>query len=160
MRAVVCLLLSLAPASGLWAATPSPQGLIHTLVSSYPKGEQLSLEVTSDGARGFLAEGPTIEILDLTTSTPTHIDAHAMPECQPLAMRHYQDATGHYLFIAGGAFGVERLTLCQNLFSQPPSACTSPGSYAHYLVEDRIENGLFERKRCVDVAMRLAREVL
>jgi hypothetical protein len=136
----------------VWAAPQTqPPGLIHTLVSSYTPGEQLSLEVTPDGTRGFLALGATIDVLDLTGVMPVEIEKHPMPDCQPLAMRYYEQAGVRYLFIAGGALGVWRLTLCPGLFSlSNPTPC-GPVGYADLLVQDKIEFGSFERKRCVDV---------
>ncbi len=138
--------------TGLWSACPVQQGMIHTLVSSYTPGEQMSLEVTPDGTRGFLALGATIAVLDLTQTPPVEIDKHPMPDCQPLAMRYYQDSSGaRFLLIAGGALGVWRVTLCPSLFTTPPGPCTA--GYADLLIQDQtgIEFGYFQRKRCVDV---------
>jgi LVIVD repeat len=149
--------------TGLSLAYARPQLPIN-LVSAYTPGEQLCLEVTPDGRRGFLALGATIAILDFEGVTqlqaPVQFDKHQVPECQPLSMRYYHEAASggnpaaDYLFIAGGALGVWRLSLCSGIFNpspQAPQAC--PGtSYADLLVQAPIETGPnFERKRCVDV---------
>jgi len=64
-----------------------------------------------------------------------------------------------FLFIAGGSLGVWRLTLCPNLFPGSPGAPTScgPPTYAPLFIQPVpggfVEDGYFERKRCVDVAV-------
>ena len=135
-----------------WLASPGlaePQMV--TCVSSLTSGEQLSLELTPDGSRGFLAQGATIAVLDLSGAAPSEIARHPVPDCQPLAARYRQEATGErYLFIGGGALGVLRLTLCPGWFQTPITAC--PGhNWAELLVQQPLEYGYFERKRCVDV---------
>jgi hypothetical protein len=146
--------------SGLCAFCVVQTGPISNLVSSYTPGEQLSLEVTPDAVwpnarRGFLAEGATIAVLNLQVTPPVLIDTHPVPMCQPLALRYYHhvevSGASDYLFIAGGALGVWRLTLCSNLFAASPTACLPSSTYADLLVQSPIENGFFERKRCVDV---------
>jgi hypothetical protein len=157
-RSLALSLVSLV--SGASIAHAGPRAQIQTLVSAYTPGEQLSLEVTPDGRRGFLALGATIAMLDFEGVTqsqaPVQFDKHQVPDCQPLAMRYYHQAASggnpaaDYLFIAGGALGVWRLYLCSGIFSTPPLACP-PSGYSDLLVQAPIENGYFERKRCVDV---------
>jgi hypothetical protein len=138
------LLLGLIP--GLWPFLPGPQ--LTTLVSSYTPGEQLSLEVTPDGTRGFLAMGATIGMMDLTGTTPVQYDKYQIPFYQPLAMRYYHqvDPDTDYLFVAGGALGVCRITLPLGLPAQA-------SSYTTLGVEGAVGGGVggFQRKRCVDV---------
>lgn len=139
---------------GLWAAPlAAQQGMIHTLVSSYTPGEQQSLELTPDGSRGFLALGATIDVLDMTGLQPVEIAKHPMPDCQPLAMRYFHLASPdtHYLYIAGGALGVWRITLCPSIFQAVNPVGCGHTSFADLIVQDRVEFGYFERKRCVDV---------
>jgi len=69
------------------------QGPMTTLVSSYPYGEQLSLEVSPDRGVVFVAEGAAITVLDATVVAPGNppptlpvIEKIPMPECQPLAL--------------------------------------------------------------------------
>jgi len=145
---LVALALNLLP-----CALPQ-QPIIQTLVSSYTPGDQLCLEVADDPVlnvrRGFLAEGATIVVLNLDVTPPTVIATHPMPDCQPLAMRYYKDQWGaRYLFIAGGAFGVYRLTLCSSLFQPPLGTCTA--GFGDLRIEAALPTGSFERKRCVDV---------
>ncbi|MBK7644157.1 MAG: hypothetical protein IPJ19_14110 [Planctomycetes bacterium] len=112
------------------------------------------MEITPDGTRGFVARGATISVVDLTQTPPVEIDSHSVPDCQPLALRYYAapGQSPRSLFVAGGALGVWRLSLCSNLFNvATPSAC-QPSTYAPILVQAPIEfPNTFLRKRCVDV---------
>jgi hypothetical protein len=150
--------LAFALLTGASIANAGPQSppLISTLVSSYTPGEQLCLEVTPDGRRGFVALGASIAMLDLESATatqpPRQFDQHQVPDCQPLALRYYHQSNpdADYLFIAGGALGVWRLSLCSGIVGDTPQACP-PSSYADLQVQEPVEGGFFQRKRCVDV---------
>jgi hypothetical protein len=89
----------------------------------------------------YLAEAATIVRLDLTTNPPTETASLSLPDCQPLAMRYFEESpTAKWLFIAGGALGLWRVDV------------TSGMSNA-IQVQAPIEGIYFERKRCVDVVV-------
>ena len=152
---LLSLSLSLFPHAWL-AAARRQSGPIQTLVSSYTPGEQLSLEVTGNGQLGFLALGATIAMMDLSGGTPVQFDKHPLPFYQPLALRYYhKDAVSgnprvDYLFVAGGALGVCRITLPASIFIAHPVAAAAT-DYVDLGIEQPIEGHNFERKRCVDV---------
>lgn len=156
------------PATALvpWLACLAPfQTPITELKSSYTLGQQSCLEVTPGGDLAFVGEGAAITILDLRNapvggSMPV-IEKVRLPDCQPLALAYLHQSLApsseyHHLYIAGGALGLWRLTLCAELFDPTPTAC---GESSYQALEipgvtgGQLEGGYFQRKRCVDVAI-------
>lgn len=135
---------------------------MNTLVSSYPFGEQLSLDVSPNDALAFVAEGAVITVLDLLTVPAQNLGQVPLPDCQPLAQRYYKHPVtlDTWLFIAGGAQGLWRVSVCPHVYATPPQPCLI-GAFSPTLLDlvdgpslgYTTDPAKFERKRCVDVAI-------
>jgi len=147
-----------------WAPSVRAQLPLDEFLASYPFGEHRAITATPDGARGFVAEGAGIAILDLTSLTPvtplSAIQRVEVPHASPESLLYYRHPTPdpvsgvhrRWLFMAGGSLGVSRISLCEDLFQQPPITC-STSSFRWRLIDRPGSGTAFQWKRCVDVAI-------
>lgn len=127
------------------------------LVSSHLYGGQLSLEISANGTRAFVADGAVLSIRDLTSQPPMAPIAQVpLPDCQALAQLHYvHPADGkEYLFLAGGAHGLWRLPLSTASYvPERVLELVGHGGLYSWSGDGWDGSGKFQRKRCVDVAV-------
>lgn len=147
-------------------ATPSQSSAPFTeLIAAYPYGSQISLGVSPDGSRVYVAEGGAIDILDVSSTPPTNprsIDQVELPETSPYSILHY-DYPGNQkrlLFIAGGTSGLWKAVLCPEVFAPPPppgsQVCKCSPANCDRWERTNIDVAEYPgivRKRCVDVAV-------
>lgn len=146
--------------------TPSQSSAPFTeLIAAYPYGVQMSLGVSPDGSRVYVAEGGAIDILDASSTPPSNphsIDQIELPEASLYSILHY-DYPGNQkrlLFIAGGTSGLWKAVLCPEVFAPPPppgsQVCTCAPQSCDRWERTNIDIAEYTgivRKRCVDVAV-------
>src|SRR5687768_5792190 len=136
---------------------PSPSSALITPEAAYPRGEPSCFTSFDSHGVGFLAQGASIEILDMRTlpTTPPPLTIPPTPPPKPPvigslieipeasihAMMIARESASYQLVIAGGTQGLWKMDVCTSLWTSG----TPCSSYAPVQVDDDCD------KVCIDV---------